>query len=134
MRSFVSGASVRPRRVLRAAAGRPLLPGASRGEALARYRDAVWAMQWKYSDMVASAVRRLPPPAAPPFDRPDESLLRGRTVIAGTADEIVENLLELRRQAAVPVDFVARSYLPLLERDAQADLMAQLAEGVAPHL
>jgi probable F420-dependent oxidoreductase len=111
-----------------------LLPGPSRGEALARYRDAVWAMQWKYSDMQASAVRTLPPPAAPPFDRPDEALLRGRTVIAGTADEIVENLLELRRQAAVPVDFVARSYLPLLEHDAQADLMAQLAEGVAPHL
>ena len=37
-----------------------LLPGASRDEALARYGDALWAMQWKYSDMEASAIRPLP--------------------------------------------------------------------------
>ena len=43
-----------------------LLPGASREEALGRYRDALWAMQWKYSDMEASATRPLPPPAPPP--------------------------------------------------------------------
>ena len=42
-----------------------LLPGASREEALARYRDAVWAMHWKYSDMEASATRPLPPPPRP---------------------------------------------------------------------
>jgi hypothetical protein len=34
----------------------------------------------------------------------------------------------------VPVEFVARSYLPLLEFDTQVDLMQQLAEGVAPHV
>ena len=30
----------------------------------------------------------------------------------------------------MPVDFVTRSHLPLLELNAQLDLMAQLAEGV----
>jgi hypothetical protein len=111
-----------------------LLPGTSRAGALARYRDALWAMQWKYSDMEASAVRPLPPPAAPAFDRPDEDLVRGRATYAGTPDQLVEALLDIRRRAGVPVELVARSHFPLLEYDAQLDLMAQLASGVAPHV
>jgi probable F420-dependent oxidoreductase len=111
-----------------------LLPGPSRTEALARYRDALWALLWKYSDMEASATRPLPPASPPPLDRPDDALLRGRTVVAGTADEIVEALLDLRRQAGVPVEFAARSHLPLLAYPAQVDMMQQLAEGVAPHV
>lgn len=111
-----------------------LLPGASQAAALARYRDAVWAMQWKYSDMGASATRPLPPPAAPTFNRPDDALVKGRAAYAGTPDELVESLLEIRDRAGVPVDFVARSHLPLLEYDAQLALMEELAEGVAPHL
>jgi probable F420-dependent oxidoreductase len=111
-----------------------LLPGASRGDALARYRDPLWAMQWKYSDMEASATRPLPPPPAPPFDRPVEALVKGRATFAGTPDELVEALLDIRKQAGVPVELVARSHFPLLEYGAQVDLMAQLAEGVAPHV
>jgi probable F420-dependent oxidoreductase len=111
-----------------------LLPGASREEALARYRDALWAMQWKYSDMEASATRPLPPPAAPAFDRPDDALVKGRSTFAGTTDELVEALLDIRRLAGVPLEFVARSHFPLLEHDAQVALMQQLAEGVAPHV
>jgi hypothetical protein len=34
----------------------------------------------------------------------------------------------------VPVEFVARSYLPLLEHETQLEVMAQLADGVAPHV
>jgi probable F420-dependent oxidoreductase len=111
-----------------------LLPGASREEALAGYRDAVWALNWKYSDMEASAIRALPPASPPPFDRPDDALLKRRTAYAGTTEELVETLIDIRTQAGVPVEFVARSHLPMLEYGAQLELMQQLAEGVAPHL
>jgi probable F420-dependent oxidoreductase len=111
-----------------------LLPGPSRDEALARHRDALWAMQWKYSDMEASATRPLPPPSPPSFDRPDDALVKGRATYAGTPDELVEALLDIRQQAGVNIEFVARSYFPLLEIDAQLDLMRLLAEGVAPHV
>ncbi len=111
-----------------------LLPGPSRAEALARYRDVLWAMQWKYSDMEASATPPLPAMTPPPFDRPDEALVASRATYAGTADELVEALLDIREQAGVPVEFVARSHLPLLQDDAQLDLMRQLAEGVAPRV
>jgi alkanesulfonate monooxygenase SsuD/methylene tetrahydromethanopterin reductase-like flavin-dependent oxidoreductase (luciferase family) len=60
-------------------------------------------------------------------------LLR-RATIAGSSEEIVESLLELREQAGVPVEFVARSYFPSLEYQAQVELMQQLAEEVAPRV
>ena len=111
-----------------------LLPGPSREAALARYGDGVWAMQWKYSDMEASAIRPLPAVSPPPFDGADDSLVRGRTTFAGTSDELVAALLDIRQQAGVPIEFVARSHFPLLGYGAQQDLMQQLAEGVAPHV
>jgi probable F420-dependent oxidoreductase len=111
-----------------------LLPGPSREAALARYRDALWAMQWKYSDMEASAARPLPPPAAPAALPADEELVKGRATYAGPPAALVEALLDIRRRAGVPVEFAARSYFPQLELDAQLELMAQLAEGVAPHI
>jgi probable F420-dependent oxidoreductase len=111
-----------------------LLPGASREDALRRYRDPLWVMQWKYSDMEASATRPLPAVTPPPFTGDDDALTRGRSTFAGPADELVEALVAIREQAGVPVEFVARSHLPLLEHEAQLELMERLAEGVAPHL
>ncbi len=111
-----------------------LLAGASQADALTRYRDAMWAMQWKYSDMDASATRPLPAVTPPKLDRPDETLVKGRAAYAGTPDEIVEALLDIRKQAGVPVEFVARSHFPLLDYAAQIELMQLLAEGVAPSL
>ncbi len=106
-----------------------LLPGASRQDAIRRYRDAYWSMQWKYSDMEASVTRSLPPPAPPAFEGTDEDLLGGRaTAFAGTAGELVEGLLDIRRRAGVPVELVARSHLPLLEKSEQVELM-QAARG-----
>ncbi len=112
-----------------------LLPGASQEDALARYRDALWAMQWKYSDMEASATRPLPPPS-PPRRRSTVRrwAVKGRATFAGPPDALVEALLDIRKRAGVPVELVARSYFPLLEYDEQVDLMRQLAEGVAPHV
>ena len=111
-----------------------VLPGTSRADALARYRDALWAMNWKYSDMEESAARSLPAAPPPAFERDDESLVRGRATIAGTTDEIVEALLDIRRRAGVPVEFAARSFFPMLEIEDQLELMQQLADGVAPHV
>jgi probable F420-dependent oxidoreductase len=111
-----------------------LLPGPSREAALARYKDALWAMQWKYSDMEISAGRALPPPAAPAFQGTPDDMIKGRATFAGTADEIVDALQDIRRQAGVPVEFAARSFFPLLALDDQLELMAKLAEGVAPHV
>ncbi len=111
-----------------------LLPGPSKEEAIARYRDVLWAMQWKYSDMEASATRSLPAVAPPPFDGSDDALLKGRATYAGLPEANVEALLDIRARAGVPLEFVARSHFPLLEYGAQLDLMEQLAEGVAPHV
>jgi len=111
-----------------------LLPGPTHEQAVARYRDALWVMQWKYSDMGASATRPLPPATPPPWDRPDDALVRGRATFAGRPDELIEALLDIRKQAGVPLEFVARSHFPFLEYDAQVDLMQELAEGVAPHV
>jgi hypothetical protein len=91
-------------------------------------------MQWKYSDMEASAARPLPVATPPSFDGEDATLIRGRATFAGPPDQIVGSLLDIRRQAGVPVEFVTRSHFPLLEYDAQLELMAQLADGVAPHV
>jgi probable F420-dependent oxidoreductase len=112
-----------------------LLPGSSREDALRRYANAMWSMQWKYSDMEASATRSLPPPAAPTFAGTDDDLLHGRaTAIAGTPDELVEALLAIRKRAGVPVELVARSYFPALEYGPQLELLEMLADGVAPHI
>jgi probable F420-dependent oxidoreductase len=111
-----------------------LLPGASGADALARYRDAVWALNWKYSDMEASGTRPLPPASPPPFDGPDDRLLARRTAHAGTPEELIEALHAVRDGVSVPVEFVARSHLPLVSYESQLEIMQQLAEGVAPHV
>ena len=111
-----------------------MLPAESESAAWDRYTDHLWPMMWKYSDMEASAVRPGPPPAAPALTQDTRSRLFGRATVAGTSDQIVESLLELRAQAGVPVDFVARSFFSTLDYEAQVELMQQLAEEVAPHI
>jgi hypothetical protein len=64
----------------------------------------------------------------------DREALFRRATIAGSSDQIVETLLELREKAGVPVEFAARSYFTTLEYKAQVELMTQLAEEVAPRV
>ena len=111
-----------------------MLPGNSEAEALERYTEHLWQMMWKYSDMEASANRTGPPPAAPEFTEQHRDRLFGRATIAGSAEEIVSSLLDIRQAAGVPVEFVARSYFPTLEHSDQVELMQHLAEEVAIHI
>jgi alkanesulfonate monooxygenase SsuD/methylene tetrahydromethanopterin reductase-like flavin-dependent oxidoreductase (luciferase family) len=111
-----------------------VVPGPTREAALARYRDALFGMHWKYADMEASATRSLPPPGPPPFAGEDEDLARGRSTFAGRPDDIVAGLLAIRERAGVPVELAVRSHLPLLDHAEQLELMARIAEDIAPHV
>ncbi len=111
-----------------------MLPGSSPDEALGRYERDLWHMMWKYSDMEESARRPLPPPEAPPLDPERRDRLFGRSTIAGTGEQIVEHLHEIRDRAGMPVEFVARSHFATLPYDDQLELMERLATEVAPHI
>ena len=111
-----------------------MLPAASQDEAFDRYTDHLWQMMWKYSDMEASTNRPGPPPSSPPFDETKRDRLFGRATVAGTGDQIVEYLHEMRDQTSFDVEFAARSYFPTLSYDAQVELMEQLATEVSPYV
>jgi len=111
-----------------------VLPGDSVNDALAHYTEHVWHSTWKYSDMEDSATRPGPPPPAPELTEDRRSDLARRFTVAGSSDEIVSTLLDVRSQAALPVEFVARSYFATLDYEGQVELMQTLAEEVAPHL
>ncbi len=111
-----------------------ILPGDSQEEAFERYLPHQWHMMWKYSDMEASATRSGPPPEPPPITDQARNAIRARSTIAGTADQIVEELLEVRQKAALEVEFAARSYFHTLPYEEQLELMEELATDVAPHL
>lgn len=111
-----------------------MLPGDSVADAWERYTAHLWHMMWKYSDMEASAQRPGPPPAAPELTEDKRDRLFGRSTVVGTPDQIVSTLLDIRRQAPLPVEFVARSYFATLDYQGQVELMQRLAEEVAPHI
>jgi len=111
-----------------------MLPAGSQQEAFERYTDHLWQMMWKYSDMEDSTNRPGPPPSAPPFDEAKRDRLFGRATIAGSGEEIVEYLHDIREQANFDVEFAARSYFPTLSYEAQVELMDQLATEVSPHV
>ena len=111
-----------------------MLPGEDREDALDRYTRHLWQMMWKYRDMEASTARTGPPPEAPQFDESRREQLLSRSTIAGSSQEIVDELGAIRESAGREVEFVARSYFPTLPYEHQIELMAHLAEEVAPHI
>lgn len=111
-----------------------LLPGDSEEAAWIEGMPHVWQMMWKYSDMESSASRGGPPPEAPPITDRARYSLRQRSVIAGTSDQIVQELLEIREASAINVEFAARSYFPTMTYEQQLELMEKLATEVAPNL
>jgi len=66
--------------------------------------------------------------------RAAEAGVFGRATIAGSGEEIVEYLHDIREQANFDVEFAARSYFPTLSYEAQVELMDQLATEVSPHV
>lgn len=111
-----------------------MIPGPTAEEAWELGTPHLWQMMWKYSDMEASAARPGPPPAAPPFLEERRDRLFGRSTIVGPPSEIVDTLLDIREQAGMDVEFVARSFFSTMDYDEQVSLMQQLAEEVAPHV
>jgi alkanesulfonate monooxygenase SsuD/methylene tetrahydromethanopterin reductase-like flavin-dependent oxidoreductase (luciferase family) len=111
-----------------------MLPADNETSALDRYIPHLWQMMWKYRDMEDSTNRSGPPPAAPPFDEARRAELLRRSTIAGSSSQIVEQLGAIKEAANRDVEFVARSYFPTLPYEHQVELMAQLAEEVAPHV
>ncbi|HEU4319805.1 MAG TPA: LLM class flavin-dependent oxidoreductase [Acidimicrobiia bacterium] len=111
-----------------------MLPGDDEAQAHDRYVSHLWQMMWKYWDMEASTARSGPPPEAPPFDESRREKLLRRSTIAGSSQQIVDQLGAIKEAANRDVEFVARSYFPTLPYEHQVELMAQLAEDVAPHI
>jgi len=111
-----------------------MMPGESEESAIERYVGHLWQMMWKYADMGDSANRHGPPPEAPELKEDQRQRLFTRSTVAGTTEQIVDFLRDIRRQTGIEVEFAARSYFPTLGYEAQVELMEQLATEVAPHL
>lgn len=111
-----------------------LFPADSEEAAWAEGIPHLWPMMWKYSDMEASAARPGPAPEPPPPTDRTREILAGRATFAGTAEQIVDQLNQVRESADVTVEFVARSYFPTMVYDQQLELMARLATDVAPNV
>jgi len=111
-----------------------LFPADSEEAAWAEGLPHMWPMMWKYSDMEASASRSGPPPGAPPPTERAREILESRATFASTAEQIVDQLNQVRETAGVGVDFVARSYFPTMTYEQQLELMERLATAVAPHV
>ncbi len=105
--------------------------------AAAGWREAefhIRNMEWKYDDMEASATRSGPIGMAPPMTEAELASIRHTDALVGPSERIVERLLDLRDQAGVPVEFVARCFFPTLAHPRQVEIMQRIAQEIGPHL
>jgi probable F420-dependent oxidoreductase len=94
--------------------------------------DSVWHQTWKYSDMEASATRSGPIAATPPMTT-DQRAKTARRILAGSGDEIVNRLGEIKETAGVPIEWVARSHFSDISYTRQVEIADALATEVLPH-
>ena len=111
-----------------------LHPAESREAGWEELKPHAWQMAWKYGDMRRSSTRAGPPPEPPELTAEREDAIRSRSVLTGPGDDIVEQLLELKKAAGVPVEFMARSYHPTMGRAQQLEIMSRIAEEILPHV
>ena len=102
------------------------------GDAWPVVRELARYMAWKYEDMDdarGSTARRLPPPMTDEV----ETQLRRRT-IAGTPDQVIEQIEAYRGAIGPEGHFVARAYFPGLDPAIQRESLQVLGEEVLPKL
>ena len=100
------------------------------GDAWERVRDFAWYMDWKYGDMAdgrGSLERKRPPALA----ADDEERLRSQ-VIAGTPEQVADQILEYADVLGVEGTYVARAHFPGLDPAVAAESRRVFAEGVLP--
>jgi len=93
--------------------------------------NSVWHQTWKYSDMEASATRSGPIATTPPMTI-DLRTKTARRILAGSGDEIVNALGEIREAAGAPIEWVARSHFSDISYERQVDIAGTLATEVLP--
>jgi alkanesulfonate monooxygenase SsuD/methylene tetrahydromethanopterin reductase-like flavin-dependent oxidoreductase (luciferase family) len=83
--------------------------------------------------MEASAARRGHLPAAPTLDDATAEKMRNISV-AGSPEQIVAYLNDVKKRVGVPLRLVARSHFATVPHSRQVEILDQLAEEVAPYV
>lgn len=100
------------------------------GDAWERVRDVAWYMSWKYADMGdarGSRERRRPPA----MRAEDEERVRGQ-LVAGTPEQVAEQILAYADVLGETGTYVARAHFPGLDPGVAAESRRILAEEVLP--
>ena len=103
------------------------------GDAWERVRDHRHYLSWKYDDMDEATARTGPSAEPPPLTAEAERELRELT-LAGTPEQVAEQIGGYRDAAGDGLHFVAQLYWPGMPYPQQQEAMRVFAEQVAPRL